>query len=175
MLSRNSTKIIIVLSLIFGVSGCIQTQYSSPTQKVEVVEITDGDTLEAIKNGEIIEIRLLGVDTPEIYGNVNPSEFNVTNKSCLDKVADDASKFMENRLLGENISIEYSSVQDRTDQYGRTLAWIHHNGQNINLLLIEKGLGRYYREGRYTPEMTASLEEANAKAQISEKGYRKCN
>lgn len=172
---RHSTKIIFFVLIIVAVSGCIQLEYGDVDSELKVVEITDGDTIEVQKNGEIIEVRLLGVDTPEIYGNVNPGEFNITDKDCLDRVADYASKYMKERLLGENVSLEYSVVQGRTDQYGRTLAWIHHDGQNINLLLIEKGLGRYYREGRYTPEMTASLEEATAKAKISATGYKKCN
>ncbi|WP_135826445.1 hypothetical protein [Halorussus ruber] len=63
-----------------GATGVQPTDYStssiSGTQEATVVEVTDGDTITVEYDNESTdEVRLLGVDTPEVHTSNTPSEF----------------------------------------------------------------------------------------------------
>lgn len=100
--------------------------------KVVVTKVIDGDTLTAIINNEPYDIRLIGVDTPE---TVHPFE-------PIEKYGKEASDFL-NRTLGNKMITLYFD-EEKTDRYNRILAYAHLDGQFINALLIQKGLGSAY-------------------------------
>jgi len=95
-------------------------------ESVHVDRIIDGDTIES--NGT--RIRLLGINTPE-----RGEEYYL-----------DAKKFLEELILNETVQIEFG--KDRIDRYGRTLAYIFYNGENINQKQIENGFANYYFLGK---------------------------
>lgn len=69
----------------------------------------------------------MGVDTPEIDWENNQSEF----------YAEEARKFTIENLTGENVILEFD--QEKEDHYGRTLAYLIHDGENFNQKLLENG------------------------------------
>lgn len=110
--------ILLVFTLL--ISGCNQQQ----REEVYIARVIDGDT---VKTEAGDSIRLLGVDTPEIDWENNKSEF----------YAEAARDFSSENLLEQNVNLEYD--QEKEDHYGRTLAYVFHDGENFNQKLLEKG------------------------------------
>lgn len=88
-----------------------------------VTKHTDGDTLWL---SEIGKVRLIGVDTPEVYGGVE----------CYGR---EASAFVERVApLGSEVGYELG-VEER-DRYGRALAYVWlGDGRFLNELLAARG------------------------------------
>lgn len=92
-----------------------------------VISVTDGDTIEVLFQGVAIDVRLIGVDTPE---TVNPSQ----RVECF---GHSASRFTERRLEGRRIGLEFDV--ERYDQYGRTLGYAWVGRSLFNELLVRRG------------------------------------
>jgi micrococcal nuclease len=87
-----------------------------------VARVVDGDTVD-LTNGT--RIRLIGIDTPEVYGGVE----------CGGR---EASAFTTRKLAGERVRLEYD--EDRIDPYGRTLAYVVlEDGRMFNRVLVARG------------------------------------
>lgn len=77
-------------SLVAGCVGGTVAAESSLPRTPTVTETIDGDTIEVrFADGTTGTVRLLGVDTPETYGDMNPSEFpgvsNATPHRCSNR------------------------------------------------------------------------------------------
>lgn len=90
-----------------------------------VERAVDGDTIEVSPavDGETT-VRLIGIDTPEVSGGTG---------LC----GPEASDFTASRLEGKRVGLEFD--EDRTDQYGRVLAYVWLGDQLFNETLVEKG------------------------------------
>lgn len=89
----------------------------------EVSGVTDGDTI-TLTSG--VKIRYLLVDTPEITQGKNEcygAEARDFNKSLVD---------------GKPVTLGYDEA-GCTDRFGRTLAYVSVNGNDVNRLLVERG------------------------------------
>lgn len=93
-----------------------------------VTRVMDGDTIEVTMNGEIKEIRLLLVDTPETKHPQKPVE----------PFGPEATAFVENKLLGQEVRVKVGS--EEKDKYGRTLAYVFLGEETIQEMLLEEGL-----------------------------------
>jgi micrococcal nuclease len=88
-----------------------------------VTKHTDGDTLWVSGIGKV---RLIGVDTPEVYGN----------DECYGR---EASAFVE-RIVPLGSAVNYRLGIEERDRYGRALAYLYlDDGRLLNLLLVERG------------------------------------
>ena len=120
--------------------------------RVEVVQVIDGDTLEVeFQDGHTEDVRLLGVDTPEVHVENDPAEFEgiPTNQNGEDWLRDwghKASEFARTQLAGETITIETDEQADRRGSYGRLLVYAYADsaGKSFNEQLIEQGYARMY-------------------------------
>lgn len=84
-------------------------------QKVEYLRGVDGDTIYCKKNGKEFYVRMIGINTPE---SVAPKEYKKNTKS-----GKKASEYTKELLNGKKyVYLEYD--KDRTDKYGRTLAYV---------------------------------------------------
>ena len=112
----------------------------------EVVEVVDGDTIKALINNETVKIRLLLVDTPE-------SKHPDKNRNV--PLGATATDFTKDFLKNEKIKLEYD--EEKTDKYGRTLAYVYResDGKCLNEALILASLAKvvkyepnvkYYKE-----------------------------
>lgn len=89
---------------------------------IEIISVTDGDTLEIKINNKTEKLRLIGIDAPE-----NKQEpFGQQAKNQL-------LQFISN---GDN-TLELD-IQER-DQYGRILGYLYNNDQLVNLKMLESG------------------------------------
>lgn len=97
----------------------------------QVVErVVDGDTI--IVRG-VGRVRLIGVDTPETVDPRRPVEL----------FGKEASAFTKRLLEGRRVRLEYD--QQRTDRYGRTLAYVYlPDGTFANAEIIMRGYGHAY-------------------------------
>ena len=97
----------------------------------QVVErVVDGDTIIVRDVGRV---RLIGVDTPETVHPGRPVEF----------FGREASAFTKRLVDGKRVRLAYD--QQRTDRYGRTLAYVHlPDGTFVNAEIIRRGYGHAY-------------------------------
>lgn len=129
--------------------------YQTPEEKYySVIKVIDGDTVNINKDGEIITLRLIGLDTPETVHPSKPVE-------CFGREASDKAKAM---LTGKQVRIETDSSQGEYDKYGRTLAYIHlEDGTHFNKYMIEEGYGYEYTYDlpyKYQTEFKQAQQEA---------------
>ena len=88
-----------------------------------VTKHTDGDTLWLSGIGKV---RLIGVDTPEVYGD----------DECY---GHEASTFVE-RIAPLGAAVSYRLGIEARDRYGRALAYVYlDDGRLLNLLLVRRG------------------------------------
>ena len=91
-----------------------------------VTKHTDGDTLWLSGIGKV---RLIGVDTPEVYGD----------DECYGR---QASAFVE-RTVPLGSTVRYRLGTEERDRYGRALAYVYlDRGRFLNLLLVRRGFAQ---------------------------------
>ena len=117
---------LLLLTLIFSITFTRSTIASLP--KVFIKSCYDGDTCTTIKEETI---RLACIDTPELKGrNANP----VPAKSA---------KYFLNALVANQ---EVSIKRITKDRYGRTVAELFKDEENIQELIVKKGFGVIYKK-----------------------------
>lgn len=88
-----------------------------------VTHVSDGDTVTLSPIGKT---RLIGIDTPEVYGHTE----------CYGRAASAFTK----RVLAIGTRVEYRLGVERTDRYGRALAYVWlRDGRMFNGMLAEQG------------------------------------
>lgn len=103
------------------------TQSSEAPANARVERVIDGDTIEVRFRGELIRVRLIGVDTPETVDPSKPVE-------CYGKAA---SRFTTHRLDGQRVRLAFDV--ERKDRYGRTLAYVWLGHALLNETLVRQG------------------------------------
>lgn len=118
---------------------------------VEVVRVVDGDTYEVeFPDGHTEDVRLLGVDTPEVHVENTPDEFEgiPTTQNGEDWLRDwghKASEFARTQVAGETVTIKTDDRADRRGSYGRLLVYVYtDDSKSVNERLIEQGYARMY-------------------------------
>lgn len=100
---------------------------SEESRFFRVIRIIDGDSLEVEGVGEV---RLIGVDSPELYHPLKPVQY----------YAREASEFVRNLLGQSRVRLEYD--REKFDKYGRTLAYVYlEDGCSLNEEIIKNGYG----------------------------------
>ena len=112
-----------------------------------VAGVLDGDTIEVLREGKPVRVRLHGIDCPErrqAFGTV-------------------ARKFTSERAFGKTVTV---LVRDR-DRYGRTVGEVLlPDDGNLNHELLRAGLAWWYRRFAEDPR----LEQAEAEARQAGRG-----
>ena len=113
------------MNVSFLVSGCggAAPDEKATDRHARITKVTDGDT---IRLGELGPVRLIGIDTPEVYGG----------EECF---GHEASEFAK-RLLPLGTRVRYRLGVDERDQYGRLLAYVWlPDGRMLNRVMVERG------------------------------------
>lgn len=93
------------------------------TRRARITGVTDGDTISLSGLGKT---RLIGVDTPEVYGQAE----------CYGREASDYTK----RSLPVGTRVRYRLGVEESDRYGRALAYVWlRDGRFFNGLLVLNG------------------------------------
>lgn len=96
-----------------------------------VESVTDGDTL-VLKtaSGREVKVRLIGIDTPEVYGGVE----------CGGRAASAAM----GRIATGPVTVRTDPTQDRIDRYGRLLAYVNKGPLDLGRAMIARGFASTY-------------------------------
>jgi micrococcal nuclease len=123
-----------------------------PDNLVEVVSVSDGDTLKVLIDNRQEKVRLIGIDTPEMaqkpWGGY-------------------AKTYLEGLLnaSGGRVNLEYDV--GKRDKYGRLLAYVRTaDGQFVNYLLVQNGYAMLFTvppNVRYVDDLTSAQKEAREK------------
>jgi len=89
--------------------------------------ITDGDTVKFKLGSDTLNVRLVGINTPE-KGEPNYAA---------------SKRFLFNRIWGKTVTIKVDP-EHQWDKFSRALGTIFLDGVNINKLMIEKGWAFFY-------------------------------
>lgn len=124
--------------------------------QVEFVRKVDGDTIKVKFNNKDLTVRYLLIDTPE----------TVKENSPVEKYGPEASELNEKTLKNaKKIEIEFDTYQ-KTDKYGRALAYVYADGKSVQEQLLKEGLAeiKYVKEPdtRYLAEFTKAQNQAKA-------------
>jgi micrococcal nuclease len=95
----------------------------------EVVEVTDGDTIEVALESGVEDVRYIGLDTPEVDPNVGVE--------CFGK---QASELNAELVEGERVRLVFDA--ERRDRYGRLLAYVYVGDVFVNAELVRRGYAR---------------------------------
>ncbi len=144
----------LIIGLVSGLDGCLQGEADSDTPPAlaqtdgtgTVVSITDGDTLRLEVDGRELRVRLIGIDTPEVFPEVE----------CFGPEAEAALA----ALAPPGSTIGFTYDRDPRDQYDRELLYLFAaDGTSINLELVEQGFARavlFEPNDRYWNELRAA-------------------
>ena len=100
--------------------------------KVFINNCYDGDTCTTIE-GETI--RLACIDTPELKGKRNTNTIQ----------ANSAKSFLNNLVAYQEVSIKRIT----NDRFGRTVAELFKDEENIQKLIVKEGFGKIYKRYAY--------------------------
>jgi micrococcal nuclease len=108
---------------------------SAGSASARVTEHTDGDTLWLSGIGKV---RLIGVDTPEVYPRF-PASAGQEAGGGVECYGREASAFVE-RTVPIGSEVRYRLGVDERDRYGRALAYVWlRDGRFLNRLLVARG------------------------------------
>ncbi len=143
MNNRFKMQLIFAIPLLIGAAiyqfgAALQPANAQRLQTAKVTSITDGDTvrLEGYKES----FRLIGIDTPESKRNVRAKDIAKRTGQSLDSIIAEgkrAKAFTASLLENKIVTIEWD-VQ-RTDRYGRNLAYLVISGKNSSVEIARAG------------------------------------
>ena len=156
--------ILAILQLIFYKDNPLPKSLTNPTntptpnitvapyekQKVKVLRVIDGDTIEIEGN---IKLRYIGINTPELHDPKRPVE-------CFGQIPSD-----ENKKLVEGKEIYIQRDISETDKYKRLLRYVWVGDLFVNDYLIRQGFAQvstFPPDVKYIPQfLTAQTEAQN--------------
>ena len=182
------TPVLVVLCCVLAVSaGCLSVSVGSdaaatPTPAadgatVRVTDVVDGDTLDVrFPDGSTDTVRLLGVDTPEVHVENDPTEFEgvpdtEAGQSCLREHGERASDFAVDRLADRQVTLRFDPLADRRGGYDRLLAYVVVGNESFNAALLERGHARLYDSSFRERDRYAELER---EARAADRGLWSC-
>ena len=124
-------KVILFLILLFPICT-----FALSKDKVSLDNCVDGDTATFIRNKEKIKVRFIGIDSPEsVKQNEEPEPYGK-----------EASNYTCRKLKNaDKITLEYEPKSDKTDKYGRVLAYVFVDGKLLEEYIVKNG----YAEVKY--------------------------
>lgn len=132
-----------------------------PTTAV-VLRVVDGDTVDVRDDVRgRLRIRLLGIDSPE----TKKPGYTV---ACW---GEEASRFATETLLGQRVALIGDPSQDRTDRYGRTLAYLDlADGWDYSVEAARAGAAHSYVYRGRPVERAAAIDAAEQEARDAGRG-----
>lgn len=149
-----------------GGDGSGTTGSTTVRERARVTRVVDGDTVKVrLSTGVLRTVRLIGIDTPEVYGGVE----------CGGRKASRSLK----RLLPEGTRVAMASdpTQARKDRYDRLLRYVTRvrDGQGMNWTQVHRGWARVYVYDNDPFQRVESFRRAQRSAKAAPRGvWRLC-
>ena len=138
-----------------------------------VVRAVDGDTLEVALNGRHEKVRLIGVDTPEVFESqklhrdVARTHQDEKTIQALGKRASEFTKSLVH--TGDQVELEYG--QEPRDKYHRVLAFVWlADGRLLNEVIICEGFGNALTRYPFRTDYMERFRACERQAREGEKG-----
>jgi len=132
------------------------------TATAEVLRVVDGDTIDIRDDVRgRLRVRVLGIDTPE------------TKKPGFDVACwgPEATEFARSAMLGRRVALQPDPTQDRTDRYGRTLAYlVRADGFDYSIEAAGAGTAKSFVYGGAPVSRYAAIEAAETEARAAMRG-----
>lgn len=120
----------------------VAEQETATASGYKVIAIKDGDTVELLKDGKPLRVRLLGVDAPEKNQDYGTAARQFTADLCFGKMV--------------------NLIVDGSDRYGRTVGTILlPDGRSLNNELVRNGYAWHYKA--YSHDETLAQLEVEAR------------
>ena len=132
-------KNLTITLLVLLISGGLSSEY---LENLKIKRVIDGDTVHVFSKGEVLKVRLVEIDTPEMdqpHGK-------------------EAKEYLENLLKDGYINLDISG----TDIYKRKLGRIYWKEKDINRLMVKSGHAWVY--DKYVTDKTFYEEQNYAKS-----------
>lgn len=132
------------------------------TQLGKVTEVIDGDTVDVrlASNGKVKRVRMIGIDTPEVYGGTECG-------------GPQASRSLKNLTpVGTKVKLVSDRTQDRVDHYGRILRYVikRSTGADVNHKQVARGWAQVYVYNNNPFERVTKYRNAQAAAKAAPRG-----
>jgi micrococcal nuclease len=127
-----------------------------------VLKVVDGDTVDIVDDVRgRLRIRLLGIDTPE----TKKPGYTV---GCW---GPQATQFAKDTLIGQRVALIPDPTQDRTDRYGRTLAYLDRaDGWDYSVEAARAGAAHSYVYHGHPAARADQIDAAEQDAQAAGRG-----
>ena len=126
--------------------------------KGKVTHVVDGDTIDVRYGRRSDRVRLIGIDTPEVYGGAECG-------------GPEASATMKRLAEDRRIKLVTDPTQDRRDRYGRLLAYVRViRGVSLQLAILRKGWAKVYVYGGNPFERVDQFRRADDSARAANRG-----
>ena len=133
-----------------------------------MIEAVDGDTLKVRlrRNHRVIDVRLIGIDTPETR---RPG-------TAIECGGPQASRSMHRLADRRRVTLVTDPSQDRFDRYGRLLAYaIRRGGLDLNQAQLRRGWAEVYVYAGNPFRRVAAYRRAQRQARAARRGvWRLC-
>lgn len=136
----------------------------SKVQQATVTDIADGDTIEVSFKGRSEDVRLIGIDTPEVY----------FGEECGGAQASASI----NRMLavGDKVRLVRDHSQDNRDAYDRLLRYVEHRSRDVGRKQIRKGWAKVYVYDMVPFDRVWAYARAEKQARHQNRGvWRRCD
>lgn len=142
---------------------------SAPGQEsrsATIAYVVDGDTLRVVLGGDLVYVRLVGIDTPEDVRPGTPAECGSL----------DAADSMRHLAPEEStVLLRFDSIADHRDRYGRLLAHAFIDSRQLEVAQLRRGWAEVYRFEGQEFDGLRHFESAEARARRARVGvWRTC-
>jgi endonuclease YncB( thermonuclease family) len=141
--------------------GSVSTAPKQVVQFGRIVKVVDGDTVDVrLKAGAKKRVRLVGIDTPEVYGGVECG-------------GPQASRALHRKLpVGKRVKLVSDPSQDLKDRYGRLLRYVirRSDAKDMNRSQVNDGWARVYVYHHNPFNRVASYRSAQRAAKAAPRG-----
>lgn len=147
MFSKSYSRILVYFWLLWCLGCQHQTSRQETTDTAEaegyqVIAIKDGDTIEILKDGKPLRVRLYGIDAPE-----KNQDFGTRSQ-----------QYTASLVFGKRVGLEVKG----SDRYGRTIGIIYlADGRSLNEELVRAGLAWHYTD--YSKDANLAALEVEAR------------
>lgn len=133
-------------------------------KNAELLKIIDWDTIEVLYNWKKEKIRMIWIDTPEVYKTRKSNYL----RECF---WEEASAYLKKLIYWKKIKLEFDDSQSTRWKYWRLLAYVRRDWENINLKMIEDWYAYEYTYQKDNPyKYQFEFECAQLRAEIANRG-----